>query len=610
MGAMGGQYAQEKRRVACMAVCVSCFALACLGMLGGCGRQPHAVEAGGRGDAPAATGDDAGIGAAAAGTYGALPFDYLSMLMPQDVVPPEAVLTVLYTEPGEEKEPMDFVERVFDLTKVSASYVSVPDFSRPGRQSVDLLLTDSAGNKKQFEAELRVRPVRYELAVEAGSKMPDVGAFLLDGAETEARFETDMGDIDMSRIGEHDITVRADGTAYMAKMRIVDTLVPWLTLKNLSTYTTDQVDAEDFIDSAIDSTALSFSYVKAPDYSVPGEQEIVVRAVDEGGNYIDGTALLTVLEDTEPPVIEGVRNLAGRKGGKVDYSAGVSVRDNHDAEVSLSVDSSRVNIDAEGSYPVVYSAVDLAGNRTELSAMVKIIDDAEPPVISGAGDIAIVLYERLDCAAGVTVTDNRDAAPSLQIDTSQVNPYEAGTYPVTYLAEDEAGNLASVSAEVEVVGDPEYDWFYAAIADLKEAYPDGAYWNRGGVTDQACHHARYGTGTCNVYAGVTNGVYPTVARGMQCLGFASKLSDSVFGTDTQVYLYEGYENIRPGDQIRLVAREHSLFVIGKTEDYVVVAECNADYQTCKIEWGRRVTRKQLESTSVLYISRYDREGQN
>ena len=104
--------------------------------------------------------------------------------------------------------------------------------------------------------------------------------------------------------------------------------------------------------------------------------------------------------------------------------------------------------------------------------------------------------------------------------------------------------------------------------------------------------------------GVTNGVYPFYVQGTQCLGFASMLGDAVFGTDTEVYLYEGFENIRPGDQIRLVALEHSVFVIGKADDYVVVAECNADYQTCKITWGRKITKAELERTSVLYISRY------
>ena len=344
-------------------------------------------------------------------------------------------------------------------------------------------------------------------------------------------------------------------------------------------------------------------YINALAYKTAERQDVTVAA-NESGEEEEEPAVQEVVVDTEPPVIEGVKDLISRVDDRVDYYEGVFVWDDYDEDITLTIDSSQVDIHTIGDYPVIYSAVDRAGNQTKIEASVKIALDAEPPVITGAADISLLLYETYDYAAGVSVQDNSDTDLTLQIDDSQVNPDEAGTYPLTYSAVDHTGNQASVTIEVNITEDPDYSEFYTAIAKLKEDYPDGAYWNYGGVTDTACSHSTKGEGTCNTYVGVTNDVYPFYVTGAQCLGFASMLSDAVFGKDAQVYLYEGFENIRPGDQIRLVAWDHSLFVIGKAEDYVVVAECNADYQTCKIAWGRKITRAELEGTSVLYISRY------
>ena len=77
--------------------------------------------------------------------------------------------------------------------------------------------------------------------------------------------------------------------------------------------------------------------------------------------------------DTEPPVISGDVDKIVVVGGTVAYRKGITVTDNHDASVELSVDSSQVNLGEIGEYEVVYTATDLSGNTATANGMVHVI---------------------------------------------------------------------------------------------------------------------------------------------------------------------------------------------------------------------------------------------
>jgi transglutaminase-like putative cysteine protease len=76
------------------------------------------------------------------------------------------------------------------------------------------------------------------------------------------------------------------------------------------------------------------------------------------------SAQLTVLPDTEGPVIYGVEDRVVYLGEGISYLRGVLAIDNCDGEVSVKVDSSKVRPRQAGSYAVTYSAADRAGNVT------------------------------------------------------------------------------------------------------------------------------------------------------------------------------------------------------------------------------------------------------
>lgn len=86
--------------------------------------------------------------------------------------------------------------------------------------------------------------------------------------------------------------------------------------------------------------------------------------------------------DTTPPVISGAKDLVTEVGVSVSYRSGVSVSDDVDERVVLTVDSSAVDLNTAGCYSVVYSAVDLAGNEASVTVTITVkqpLPDEEEP---------------------------------------------------------------------------------------------------------------------------------------------------------------------------------------------------------------------------------------
>lgn len=288
-------------------------------------------------------------------------FTYDCVVTIQDTVAPEADVRNVYIEPGDTVMPEDFITEIRDMTEVTTAFAVEPDYSICGTQMVSVSLTDLGGNTVVYEAELITRSTKYELTVEAGEAVPDLSEFLL-AEEEDAAFVTPVSEIDMSRIGDYDIEISVNDTSYTTVLHVKDTVAPELELRNIDTYTFALPAMENFIVSVTDCTPVTCNYVAKPDFTMLGTQQISIGATDEGGNYVEKTASLTLRQDTEPPVISGAKDISAWIGATISYKKGVTAVDACDRNVTLTVDSSLVNINAEGDYPVTYTAKDSSGN--------------------------------------------------------------------------------------------------------------------------------------------------------------------------------------------------------------------------------------------------------
>jgi len=104
--------------------------------------------------------------------------------------------------------------------------------------------------------------------------------------------------------------------------------------------------------------------------------------------------------------------------------------------------------------------------------------DTEGPVLDGIRDILVYAGDAVSYRSGITVTDNLDKGPNLEIDSSQVDLSTPGEYRVIYTATDDAGNQTVRTAMVTVLpkekGYVDLETIYdAADKVLKDLFWDG-----------------------------------------------------------------------------------------------------------------------------------------
>ncbi|MCP6727590.1 MAG: DUF5011 domain-containing protein [Patescibacteria group bacterium] len=173
--------------------------------------------------------------------------------------------------------------------------------------------------------------------------------------------------------------------------------------------------------------------------------------VSDGTDSDTQTYTLTVKDDAIPPVII----LSGANPQIIEVfnsytELGATASDAVDGSVTVSIDSSNVNTSLLGSYNVIYTASDTAGNIATETRTVNVVDTTAPVIsLNGLDAVDVELGTQYD-ELGATVTDDYytvNVIISGSVDTSIV-----GEYTIYYEAVDGSGNAAQqVTRTVNVV---------------------------------------------------------------------------------------------------------------------------------------------------------------
>lgn len=298
-------------------------------------------------------------------------FTHKSVLHIADSIAPTGQPVKVSLEIGDECGADAFVTDIVDATGVAVSYAAEPDFTKPGKQEVTVALTDLGGNRSEIAAELFIMQVVEELTVEAGSEPPTLKDFVIEGENAE--FISAIDSYDYTVPTDHTVSLRVDGIAYQVVMHIVDTIPPKVEVQDVAAFTLLPRKAEDFIVSIEDVTEVTAVFKKEPDVKLAGEQSVEISVTDAGGNETVKSARLVLENDVEAPVITGVTDLLIVAGSTVSYKKNVTVTDNCPEGLQLTVDNGAVNLGEEGTYQVIYTAKDYAGNETSVSATVTVM---------------------------------------------------------------------------------------------------------------------------------------------------------------------------------------------------------------------------------------------
>jgi len=234
------------------------------------------------------------------------------------------------------------------------------------------------------------------VTVEAGRKAPEVSEFMKD-KNNSGTFITNLSEINMNIPGIYEIKIQIGKRVYSSKLEVEDTMAPVAEPVNQEIWPKEDKEAKEFVKNIIDATDVKIFFKEQPDFSKTGVQEIILILEDTSGNKKELEASLTIKADTEAPKIEGVNDKTIYIDTKVSYKNGITVTDNKDKNVALVVDSSAVNLKKAGSYKVIYSAADAAGNTTTKIMVLKV---KEKPIISVSQEELNALADKV--LAGIT----------------------------------------------------------------------------------------------------------------------------------------------------------------------------------------------------------------
>lgn len=361
------------------------------------------------------------------------------------------------------------------------------------------------------------QPKFHDVTIELGEPLPPVASFLTEDAKAEkAALVTEESSIDLTKVGDCELTFTHGKKVETVKLTVVDTTAPVLTLKDVSADIGTELTVEDFVVEATDLSQVKLALAKPLETPEGyGDVTVEVIATDESGNetkasctlsYVwmrseatmelgstvsksdilmnaekDGDlldqaaldALTTAAVGTYPitatttdgqtgtcqvTVVDTVAPVLKVKDITVYEGESVSLADFLVSATDLAGEVStrltqQPNTAKAGAFTVTVEAADINGNKATADAKLTVVKDTDPPVFSGLKKLSVDKDKKPNYTSGVTATDARDGKVAFEYDDSQVNLSKPGTYTVTYTATDKAGNKATQQRKITVLAD-------------------------------------------------------------------------------------------------------------------------------------------------------------
>ena len=442
-----------------------------------------------------------------------------------DTVAPTGDGVEVFITIDEELTPDQLVTNLKDQSLVAISYAEKPEYGTPGDYEAILLLTDTSNNASTVKSMVHIRALGDPIVIEAGTEVPPASEFVVSESD-DIRFVTDLSTLPLNVPGTYDVVIAIDGNEYTAPLTVVDTIAPVVTTQEQLLLPGDVLKPEDFILTAEDATALSYSFELAPDPETPGEQFVIVAVTDLGGN-ITTVTVKVVVSDGDPVKIEASREkltaetIAEAMGldttgstislketiipTQIGYQIVTLTVDGEERIVVLNIqdtvaptgemkevqgyvgypmDPSEFVTNVEDETEVTFAfekepdwtftddfqfvtiiMTDAAGNKASVTSTLTLKEDDVAPSIYGAVDRYCFVDEAVSYYAEVFAEDNVDPNVTLTVDNSEVNIHEEGSYTITYTATDAAGNKTTESCVLTFVQQEVTDEELQELAD-------------------------------------------------------------------------------------------------------------------------------------------------
>lgn len=184
--------------------------------------------------------------------------------------------------------------------------------------------------------------------------------------------------VDTSVPGDYMVEYTYKNHTYKITVSVADFTPPELELRSITADIDEELDAESFVVSCTDISKVSITIDNPENLrNEEGVRSIAITAMDEFGNKTTKYAQLTRLADTSAPVIHEEEGYRVFVIGSDFEPADLTITDNTDTECSVDINTGDLDMFTAGSYEVIYTISDGAGNSTTWKETIRIVDTWE-----------------------------------------------------------------------------------------------------------------------------------------------------------------------------------------------------------------------------------------
>jgi hypothetical protein len=208
--------------------------------------------------------------------------------------------------------------------------------------------------------------------------------------------------------------------------------------------TLNGVTATDLIDGSV--TASSNANTS---YAV-GSYPITWTATDSAGNSASTTQTL-IVQDTTAPIFESLADITEfvASGAAQVTVPTATANDQVSGVITATTNFTNGSYDA-GTYDILWSATDAAGNTATKIQKLIVSNDSTVPVFDHTGDLPDIVVEATSAltAASLNTVTATDDGQSLTAVADNVGPYAVGTHVITWTVTDAGGNSSTAQQNV------------------------------------------------------------------------------------------------------------------------------------------------------------------
>ena len=178
-------------------------------------------------------------------------------------------------------------------------------------------------------------------------------------------------EIEINSVVDYTVVYKYKDEKRILKVQVVDTTPPEFEVQDQTVALNQTIDPKYLVKNIKDVTKTTVTFQEKYTFNKAGEQQVEVVVTDEAQNKTVKTAKVK----EAPEIIAG--NVSIIVGTKTDLKSLVSAKDNFDKEPSIDVVANDFDVNKKGNYEIKYIAKDAAGNQSEKTITIQVIDKTD-----------------------------------------------------------------------------------------------------------------------------------------------------------------------------------------------------------------------------------------